>query len=192
MMLPNMISAVVESLGGSTTVAGGSRVAVFVATGCGVGVEVFVEVGVGVAVNVAVAVAVDVAVLVGVAVRVIVAVCLDRVTVTLPVALIVVVTGEAGVACGFVEICGPGGAIETPADPSTIRRGAPPMKQPPVQVAPGKSIVYWPLCALIDFLRPLTSIRLACAACAGTAIVMGDGWRVHTTVVQALPRFTVT
>jgi hypothetical protein len=209
MMVPNVISTAVEPLGGSTTAAGGIRVAVDVpvVTGGGIGVEVLVDVAVGVAVDVDVAVAiaaavdvaVDVTVLVGVGVRVIVAAGLDLVTVTLPVALTVVVageagvvTGEAGVACGFVEVCGRGGAIETPVDPSTIKRGEPPMKQPPVHVAPARSMVYCPLCALIDCLRPFASIRMACAACAGTAIVIGDGWRVHTTVVQASPRFTVT
>jgi len=88
--------------------------------------------------------------------------------------------------------CGPGGAIETPDDPSTIKRGDPPMMQPPVHVAPAISNVYCPFFAVMVCLRPFASINRAVAACAGILIVTGDGWRVQATVVQAFPRFTET
>lgn len=138
----------------------GADVAVAVGIKAGVGVDVDTVVGVGVEVEVAVAVSVGL----GVAV--------------VPVKLLaargvmdVVLAVDTAVLIG----CGPGGAIETPADPSTIKRGAPPIMQPPVQVAPAMSIVYCPFFALIVCLRPLASINSAVAACAGTSIVTGAG-----------------
>jgi hypothetical protein len=43
----------------------------------------------------------------------------------------------------------PTGMIETADAPSTIKRGAPPIRQPPVQDAPANSMMYLPLRALI-------------------------------------------
>ena len=161
-------------------------VAVAVAVVWCVGWGVAVDVAVAVRVAEAAAEAVGVGVFVGRSVAVMVT-TLVAVTVSADdVAACVVCTAFAEGLLG-ASICA------VPIDPSTMKRGAPPMIQPPVHVAPAISTSYWPSCAVIVCLCPFQSINVACFACAATPIVCGAGWRVHATVVQpASPRFTVT
>ncbi len=119
--------------------AGGVAVGVRVGRGVKVGSTVDVKVGVGVVVTVGVEVAVDVSAAVGVEVDVAVAVGFD---VAATVSEIDGVDSIVVVICALTDGCGPIDAIDTPGDPSTINFGAPPMMQPPVQVAPASSIVY--------------------------------------------------
>ena len=132
----------------------GALVVVAVAVGVDWGVAVAVAGGVCVRVAVAVIVAVGVAVLVGLSVAV---------TVTISVAAIVPLAGVAivAVACAALADGLLGASIfAVPIEPSTIKRGAPPMRQPPVQVAPAISISYLPSRAVMVCLLPfqLTSV----------------------------------
>ena len=148
---------------------GGVGVAVGIEVDVAVAVAVEVEVGVAVGVDVGVDVEVDVAV--GVAVFG---------TLTLVGAIVVSTLVDAIAVAEATEVATTlfvfdGGTIATPADPSTIKRGEPPMMQPPEHVAPARSMVYWPFFALIVCLRPLASINNAVAAWAGTLIVTCEG-----------------
>ena len=117
---------------------------------------------VGVSVAVAAAVAAAVGVLLGwrVAVLVMMGVAVIAVLSTLGALTVSLVAVGAVVAAAFAEPLG-ASILALPIDPSTIKRGAPPMIQPPVQVAPAISISYLPSRALIVCLRPFQSINVA-------------------------------
>ena len=68
----------------------------------------------------------------------------------------------ASVACAACDDGLLGASIfAAPIEPSTIRRGAPPMRQPPVQVAPAISISYLPSRAVIICLLPFQLTNVA-------------------------------
>jgi len=146
----------------AVVVAVGVDVAVAVEVGVCVTVEVAVLVSVGV--SVAVAVAVGVRVGRGVAVRVISGVA---VMIVLSATGVLIGSFDAALVAVGATVAGlaaePLGAsiFALPIDPSTIKRGAPPMMQPPVQVAPAISISYLPSRALIVCLLPFQSINVA-------------------------------
>ena len=131
-------------------------------------VVVDAAVGRGVAVDVAVAVCVAAAVAVNVAVGVAVAAAW-RVGLSVAVMVIIVVAAvapSAGSAAAVDCAAFPEGLLGAsifagPIDPSTIRRGAPPMRQPPVQVAPAISNSYLPSRAAIVCLLPFPSTSVA-------------------------------
>lgn len=177
-----VIIGVGRIVGATVAVDAAIAVAVAVDVGRRVAVEVTVLVVVGVIIAVAVAVGVlvgrGVAVLVMTGVSVIAVFCAAGACVAgacVAGALIVslIAVGAVVVACATEPL---GASIfALPIDPSTIKRGAPPMIQPPVQVAPAISISYLPSRALIVCLRPSPSTSVACAACAATLILTGDG-----------------
>ena len=152
------------NVGATVVVAVALGVDVAVEVGVCITVEVAVLVRVGVSVVVAVAVAVGVRVGRGVAVRVISGVA---VMVVLSATGVLIVSFDAALVAVGAIVAGlaadPLGAsiFAVPIDPSTIKRGAPPMMQPPVQVAPAISISYLPSRALIVCLLPFQSINVA-------------------------------
>lgn len=127
--------------------AGGVAVGVRVGRKVEAGITVGVKVGSGVEVEAGVEVDVDVCAMVGAVIGAAVGVEVD-VAVVAGFDVASTVPEIDGVDSIVVVICvlaagwGPTDAMDTPGDPSTINFGAPPMMQPPGQVAPASSSVY--------------------------------------------------
>ena len=158
--LDSMVVVGEVAVGVDAVVGEGAMVAVVVAVvwrvGQGVAVAVRVAVGRCVAVAVAVKVAVGAGVFVGRSVAVAVTI------------LVAVATSAAGavtlvaVPCAaFAEGLLGASILAAPIEPSTIKRGAPPIRQPPVHVAPAISISYLPSRAVIVCLWPFQSTNAA-------------------------------